>query len=163
MFAFLSTITAGAEACKNAFHADTVGSVDTGALPEKYRILVVDDDRAIRSVFALILEKAFPQVSVDTAEDGVCAVESFAQKHQQVVVMDLRMPRMDGLQAFDAIQALCAERGLHMPTILFCTGHSGTVEVGLIMKKGGPHALLVKPVDPEKMVLAIRNAAAWVA
>ena len=72
-------------------------------LPErKYRVLVVEDDQRLRSVLVQVL--ADWGYEAEMASDGIEALEKIHSFHPLVVISDLRMPRMDGLQLLNAIR-----------------------------------------------------------
>ena len=71
-------------------------------MTEQARVLVVDDNEDLLETFSMILKRR--GFSVDTAEDGVCAVDKFKMHHFDVILMDIVMPRMNGVEAFRKIR-----------------------------------------------------------
>lgn len=120
------------------------------------RILVADDEAQIRKLFATILNVGMPEVKVDVACNGLEALKSFRQFHQGIVLMDLKMPEMDGLQAFNAIRDFCNEQNLDMPSVVFCTGFIPPETVTQLAGDGQKHGVLHKPVKSEHILSAVR-------
>jgi len=71
--------------------------------------------------------------------------------------MDLRMPVMDGLQAFQAIESFCLTEKQQMPSVTFCTGFAPPETLNQIVAKGSPHALLHKPVNSQDIINAAKR------
>jgi two-component system, NtrC family, nitrogen regulation response regulator NtrX len=63
------------------------------------KILVIDDERAIRSTLKEILE--FEKHEVDVAEEGTTGIEMFKAKNYDVVLCDIKMPQMDGIEVLE--------------------------------------------------------------
>ena len=112
------------------------------------RLLVVDDDRAFRlSTSALLREEGH---DVDVAEDGASAVAAMRASRYDLVLLDLRMPGIDGIGLVEALR-LWGER---VP-VLMISGY-GTVDSAVRALHLGADDFLTKPVDPD--VLAARVA-----
>jgi CheY-like chemotaxis protein len=120
-------------------------------------VLIVDDNDAIRRVFKRVLDYSLPECHTDIASSGAEAVRMFSLIHYEVVLMDLRMPEMDGDQAFHKIEQLCLARGWVMPKVVFCTGYIPSDHVlDKIHEPGETFALLHKPVDNKTLVSSVR-------
>ncbi|MCK5529058.1 MAG: response regulator, partial [Kiritimatiellae bacterium] len=65
------------------------------------KLLIVDDDDSIVSLFQAVLQLMFSDVEIDIARNGLQAVESFRSKQHGVVLMDLNMPVMGGFTAYN--------------------------------------------------------------
>ena len=113
------------------------------------RVLVVDDERAIRDTLREILEDAGYEVAV--AEDGVKALEQFNQERYDVVLCDIKMPGMDGIELLDKLQAES-----EVPVVMV-SGH-GTIETAVDALKRGAYDYIEKPVDLNRLLVSIRNA-----
>ena len=124
------------------------------------RILIVDDEQGIRRLFRMILSSALPDSLIDIAGNGAEAVESFARGHHGVLLMDLRMPVMDGHAAFREIDRLCRRRNWEMPSVVFCTGFIPPNTVQEIVAQEESHSLLAKPVSSERLVATVKNCLA---
>jgi two-component system cell cycle sensor histidine kinase/response regulator CckA len=131
-------------------HEDTVSGDDGG-------ILVVDDEEGIRRLFHTILGSAFPDISIGLAGNGAEAVEAVTDTSYAVVLMDLRMPVMDGMTAFSEMSAICKSSGRKMPSVVFCTGFAPPSAVREIVEGDDYHCLLTKPVSGEDLVSAVRE------
>jgi DNA-binding NtrC family response regulator len=117
------------------------------------RVLVVEDDGRVRqALFDLLTSWGY---TVKTAENGVEGLEVIASFHPIVVLSDLRMPRMGGLEL------LKAARG-SSPNILFLmlTGH-GSIAGAVEATKLGAFNFLQKPVDPGRLQVELRNCLDW--
>lgn len=124
---------------------------------ERNRILVTDDEAAIRSLFKTILSFSFEGVKVDEACNGLEAVMAFREGHHGIILMDLRMPEMDGHQAFLAIQDICHEKGWQMPAVVFCTGFDPPDTVRQIVGDAKYHNVLRRPVTSDDIINAVRS------
>lgn len=121
------------------------------------RVLIVDDEAGIRDLFSMILTHDLPQAILGQACNGQEGVEHFREYHDQVLIMDLHMPIMDGLTAFSKIAEICTEDSLEMPAFVFCTGYAPPDAVRRIVSTCLRHHLLSKPVRSETLVDIIRN------
>ncbi|MEI6210121.1 MAG: response regulator [bacterium] len=133
--------------------ADTSGSVPCSAL----RILVTDDETPVRDIFRMILTFSFPKCQIDVASNGQEAVDSFLQFHQGILLMDLKMPVMDGQTAFDKIREHCTAKGWEMPAVIFCTGFATTHSVKSRVDQDPRHCMIQKPVTSEIICTAVRS------
>ena len=76
---------------------------------DRKRILLVDDEKSILELFRRLLAFRLPNCRIAVAVNGAEAIEQFHEAHHGVIMMDLRMPVMDGQTAFLEIQKLCCE------------------------------------------------------
>jgi DNA-binding NarL/FixJ family response regulator len=117
------------------------------------RVLVVDDDVILGGALAdLLRQKGFDVVG--QASDGPAAIALARQEEPDVVLMDFRMPMMDGLEASALIQA-------HAPmtqTVMFTAYDDETLNVEA--SQSGVYCLLVKGCDPDLIVEVVERAAA---
>ncbi|MDC7787725.1 acetoacetate metabolism transcriptional regulator AtoC [Rhodoplanes sp. TEM] len=113
-------------------------------------VLIVDDDEAIRRMLAAVLTKE--GCAVTEAGDGVEATEAFRRRHADVVLMDIRMPHMNGLDAMKAI--LEVDRGA---AVILMTAFA---EVGTAVKamRDGAFDYVIKPFDIEEIRVLVRRA-----
>lgn len=120
------------------------------------KILIVDDEASIRKLFTMVLSNAFADIEIDQACNGVEALRFFRENRHAVIIMDLRMPVMDGMQAFQAIESFCLTEKQQMPSITFCTGFAPPEALTQIVGKGTSHALLRKPVNSQDIINAVK-------
>jgi two-component system response regulator MprA len=112
------------------------------------RVLVVDDDEAVRGSLARTLR--FEGYEIDTARDGVEALEAVSAAEPDVLVLDLSMPRLDGL---DACRRLRAD-GVHVPVLMLTARDSvGDRVAGL---DAGADDYLVKPFALQELQARLR-------
>jgi two-component system response regulator AtoC len=114
------------------------------------RVLVVDDEENIRLVLRTLLKKHGYEVEVaDSGEAAMALVDAFGP---DVVLTDVRMPRMGGL---DLLEALRAKQ--HMATVIVMSAY-GNVDLALEAMKKGAYDYVQKPFKPDEVVLALRKA-----
>jgi len=114
------------------------------------KILVVDDEAEIRSLLGAILQsKGYQAVA---AEDGAAALQQIPRERPDVILLDLMMPRMSGMDALPEIKRLDPE----MPVII-CTAHADLATAVQAMKLGA-YDYLTKPFDVELLLLTVGRA-----
>jgi two-component system nitrogen regulation response regulator NtrX len=117
----------------------------------KTNILVIDDERSIRNVLKDILENE--GYKVDTAEDGEQGLELFSNNPYDVILLDIKLPRIDGHEVFEKIHSLNPD----VPVIII-SGH-GNIETAVNFIKQGAYDYLEKPFDRlDRLMISIRNA-----
>ena len=94
---------------------------------------------------------------MDTASNGAEAVGVFSRGHHKIVVMDLSMPVMDGVQAFMEIQRICAEKKWEIPFVIFCTGFAPPETIKKLISEDKKYCLLMKPVTSDKLLEVITS------
>ena len=135
-----------------------IPSESTAVRCTPHRVLIVDDNDSVRRVFKRVLHYALPECRTDLAANGTDAVRLFGLNHYSVILMDLRMPMMDGDQAFYEIEQLCIGRGWDIPRVIFCTGYIPSDHVlDRIQHHGERFALLHKPVENRVLIASIRE------
>src|ERR1019366_3067530 len=113
-------------------------------------VLVVDDDAAVGIVLVALLTQA--GMSATHVANGEAALRVLASKPADVVVTDLRMPGMDGMQLLAHITA----RSPDLPVIVL-TAH-GTVPLAVEAMRAGAADFVLKPFDREQIVFVVRKA-----
>src|SRR5262245_47483890 len=130
--------------------AQEAAEVGSDASNEAARILVVDDERVIREILAEFL--ALEGFSVHTVEDGEKALTELRLHPYDLVITDLKMPRLSGLQLLERIE----QERLGVLTVLM-TGF-GTVETAIEAMKKGAYDYLLKPFKVEEVIHVVERA-----
>ena len=110
------------------------------------RILVIDDERAIRNTLKEILE--FEGYTVDVAEDGKAGIEAVRKQPYDLVYCDVKMPGMDGIEVLEQVEDT---------TFIMISGHA-TVETAVEALKKGAFDFLEKPIDLNRLLVTTKNA-----
>ncbi len=113
------------------------------------RVLIVDDEAAIRRSFKDVLEFDY---QVDEAFDGVDCIEKCEANKYDVIVLDVKMPRKDGMDTLDALQEICPDT-----PVVMISGH-GTIETAVELVKKGAFDFINKPFDLNRVLITLRNA-----
>ena len=113
------------------------------------RILITEDDRAIRRVIREILELEGHQV--DEAADGVEALGMCEETTFDVLFCDIKMPKMDGLELMQSLKALD-----HQPEIVVMSGH-GNIEMAVKALRLGAYDFIEKPLNLNRILVAINH------
>jgi two-component system, NtrC family, nitrogen regulation response regulator NtrX len=114
------------------------------------RILVVDDEEGIRRILRQVLE--YEGHEVRTAAGGGEAISLYAEQQPHLVFLDVKMARMDGLEALDRIRASDPDA-----LVVMISGH-GNIETAVEATRRGAWDFLEKPLDTDRLLLTIRNA-----
>lgn len=114
------------------------------------KILIVDDEAPIRRTLREILE--FEQYEVEEAADGQEGVSKVQSQKYDVVIMDIKMPKMDGIEALERIMMLSPET-----PVIMVSGH-GTIDTAVEAVKKGAFDFISKPPDLNRMLITVRNA-----
>ena len=113
-------------------------------------ILVIDDERPIRSTLKEILE--YEKFSVDEAEDGPSGLDLIKKNSYDIILCDIKMPKMDGMEVLEKM----LDEGIETPLIMI-SGH-GNVETAVEALKNGAYDFIQKPLDLNRILVTIRNA-----
>jgi len=114
------------------------------------RILVIDDERSIRNTLKDILE--YEKYEVDLAEDGPKGLEKIKNGEFDVVLCDIKMPGMDGIEVLDKLSEISAD----LPVVMI-SGH-GNIDTAVEAIKKGAFDFIEKPLDLNRLLITIRNA-----
>ncbi len=117
---------------------------------EKIKVLIVDDHRVVRQGLRTFLELNADIIVVGEAGDGVAAVAMAGQLAPDVILMDLVMPRLDGIAATRQVKALCPNT-----KVIALTSFTEDDKVFPVIQAGASSYLL-KDVSPDDLVEAIR-------
>ena len=114
------------------------------------KILIVDDERAIRSTLKEILE--YENHQVEEAVDGAEGWEKIRNGGFDILLSDIKMPKMDGTELLEKVLA----QGIDCPVIMI-SGH-GTIETAVDCIKRGAYDFIAKPLDLNRLMITLRNA-----
>lgn len=113
------------------------------------KILVVDDERSIRNTLRDIL--TYEKYEVSDADSGITALELLKQSEFDVILLDIKMPQMDGIEVLDHILTE------YDTPVIMISGH-GTIETAVEAIKKGAFDYIAKPLDLNRLLVTIRNA-----
>lgn len=113
-------------------------------------ILLIDDEASIRRTLKEILE--FEKYQVLEAPDGFSAIDIFKKSAIDIVLLDIKMPKMDGLEVLDFLHEINPE----VPVIMI-SGH-GTIDTAVEAVKKGAFDYISKPPDLNRLLITLRNA-----
>lgn len=113
-------------------------------------VLIVDDDPTQRRLLQAVIEKQ--GYRVETAESGDAALDRVASSPVDVMLLDLIMPGMDGMETLEAVK----KRLPDLPVIVLTA--SGGIETVVSAMRAGAVDFFVKPASPERIAVSIRNA-----
>jgi two-component system response regulator HydG len=116
-----------------------------------FRALVVDDDSSVRYTVRGILEHA--KLQVDEAADGAEGLERVENNHYEIVVTDIQMPRMDGIELLNRIR----KRPTPQPKVIIMTAH-GSERLAVEAIKAGAFDYFRKPFEIDEMMAVVRRA-----
>jgi DNA-binding NtrC family response regulator len=114
------------------------------------KILVVDDEKAIRRSIKEILE--FEKHTIEEAEDGQMALDMALKNNYDIILSDIKMPKLDGVEL---LQKLIDNKV--NSAIIIMSGH-GTIETAVDAVKNGAYDYLAKPIDLNRLLVSVRNA-----
>jgi DNA-binding NtrC family response regulator len=114
------------------------------------KILLIDDEKSIRRSIKEILE--FEKYTVDEAEDGIVGLEMALKGQYDVILSDIKMPKLDGIELLHKL--ISSETN---STLIMMSGH-GSIETALDCVKKGAFDYLAKPIDLNRLLVSIRNA-----
>lgn len=114
------------------------------------KILVVDDEEGIRNLMRMTLE--LDGYTVLTAEDGAKALEIFRNENPEVVLLDVRMPEMDGIEVLSRIKAASPDT-----EVIMITGH-GDMDMAVESLRREASNFLTKPVGEELLSLSLKRS-----
>lgn len=114
------------------------------------KILVIDDEKSIRKTLKEILE--YEKYQVDEAADGVEGFAFIEKNKYDVILCDIKMPKMDGIEVLQKV----TEKGIDAPIVMI-SGH-GNIETAVEAVKKGAFDFISKPLDLNRLLVTIRNA-----
>ena len=114
------------------------------------KILVIDDEKSIRYTLREILE--YEKYIVEEAKDGEEGLEMITNNHYDVVLCDIKMPKMDGIELLDKVAELEKE-----VQIIMISAH-GNIETAVEATKKGAFDFIQKPIDLNRLLITLKNA-----
>ncbi len=114
------------------------------------KILVIDDERAIRNTLKEVLE--YEKYEVDLAEDGPKGLEMFSSNSYDIILCDIKMAKMDGIEVLGKISVVSTDT-----PVIMISGH-GNIDTAVEAIKKGAYDFLEKPLDLNRLLITIRNA-----
>ncbi len=114
------------------------------------RILVIDDEQSIRNSLKEVLE--YEKYEVDLATEGREALEMFEKNQYDVVLCDIKMPKMDGIEVLEEMFGQTTD----IPIIMI-SGH-GNIDTAVESLKKGAYDFIEKPLDLNRLLITIKNA-----
>ena len=115
------------------------------------KILVIDDERSIRNTLKEVLE--YENHEVDTAADGHEGIEMYAKGKYELVLCDIKMPAMDGIEVLEKL----VEIPVGNVPIVMISGH-GSIDMAVEAIKKSAYDFIEKPLDLNRLLITIRNA-----
>jgi DNA-binding NtrC family response regulator len=116
------------------------------------KILIIEDEASIRRVLTKILSEENDTYQVDSAEDGVIGLEKIKNNDYDLVLCDIKMPRMDGVEVLEAVKKIKPE----IPMVMI-SGH-GDMETAIQTMRLGAFDYISKPPDLNRLLNTVRNA-----
>lgn len=113
-------------------------------------ILIIDDEKSIRKTLTEIL--SYEGYKIDEAGDGEEGLKKFREKNYDLVLCDIKMPKLDGLEFLEKAKQINAD----VPIIII-SGH-GNIETAVEAVKKGAYDYISKPPDLNRMLITLRNA-----
>lgn len=114
------------------------------------RILIIDDEKSIRRTLREILE--YENFKVEEAADGLEGLTMAQKEKFDIILCDIKMPKMDGMEALDKLM----EAAVDAPVIMI-SGH-GNIETAVEAVKKGAFDFIQKPLDLNRLLVTLRNA-----
>jgi len=114
------------------------------------KILIIDDEKNIRTTLRRALD--LEGFSADVAEDGKTGLAMVQDNKPELVLLDLKLPDINGLEVLEQMQSFD-----HVPTVVMMSGH-GTLDAAMTATRLGALDFLEKPLEMDRMLLTVRNA-----
>lgn len=114
------------------------------------RVMIIDDERSIRKTLREILE--YENFKVDEAADGIEALSILQKEKFDIILCDIKMPKMDGIELLEKVTQL----GIDTQVIMI-SGH-GNIETAVEAVKKGAYDFIAKPLDLNRLLVTLRNA-----
>ena len=119
------------------------------------KILVIDDERAIRNTLKEILE--FEGYTIELAENGRLGLDKALSTTYDLIFTDIKMPEMDGMEFLHTYRSSCSQQGVEDAPVVMITGH-GSVDNAVEALKSGAFDFIQKPLDLNRLLLTTKHA-----
>src|SRR5947209_4276293 len=119
--------------------------------PMQRRILIAEDSDVNRRQLQHLLE-ADPKLKVDTVGDGTEALEALIENNYSIIITDLKMPRLSGMQVIEEVQKR------RLPVTVIVTTGFGSVDEAVQAMRLGAYDFLTKPIDVQHLRLVVQRA-----
>lgn len=116
------------------------------------KILIIEDEAAIRRVLTKILSEENDSYKVEEAEDGLQGIEKVKNEDYDLILCDIKMPKMDGVEVLEAVKKIKPE----IPMVMI-SGH-GDLETAINTMRLGAFDYISKPPDLNRLLNTVRNA-----
>ena len=116
------------------------------------KILIIEDEAAIRRVLTKILSEENDSYKVEEAEDGLQGIEKVKNEDYDLILCDIKMPKMDGVEVLEAVKKIKPE----IPLVMI-SGH-GDLETAINTMRLGAFDYISKPPDLNRLLNTVRNA-----
>ena len=116
------------------------------------KILIIEDEAAIRRVLVKILSEENDSYKVEEAEDGLQGIEKVKNEDYDLILCDIKMPKMDGVEVLEAVKKIKPE----IPMVMI-SGH-GDLETAINTMRLGAFDYISKPPDLNRLLNTVRNA-----
>lgn len=114
------------------------------------KILIIDDEKSIRSTLKEILE--YEKYEVDEAVDGQDGIDKISNKKYDIALCDIKMPKLDGIEVLEKVQEIDTE-----VQFIMISAH-GSIETAVDAVKKGAYDFIQKPPDLNRLLITLRNA-----
>ena len=115
-------------------------------------ILIIEDEAAIRRVLSKIIGEESDTYQIEEAENGLVGLEMILQKEYDLILCDIKMPKMDGVEVLEKIKKISPE----IPVIMI-SGH-GDLDTAVETMRLGAFDYISKPPDLNRLLNTVRNA-----
>ena len=116
------------------------------------KILIIEDEEAIRRVLVKILTEENKDYQVSESEDGLAGIELIKASDFDLILCDIKMPKMDGVEVLEAVKKIKPE----IPIVMI-SGH-GDLDTAVNTMRLGAYDYISKPPDLNRLLNTIRNA-----
>lgn len=116
------------------------------------KILIIEDEKAIRNVLRSILKDEDPSFEIDEAENGKEAIDMVAEKDYDLLLCDIKMPGVDGIEVLEFVRENHPD-----VTVIMISGH-GDLDTAVDSMKKGAYDYISKPPDLNRLLTTVRRA-----